>query len=244
MQNFTSNAIKYTEKGSVTLSVTLKDSNLIISCKDTGQGISEESMEQLFVPFVRFNEKRNVNIQGTGLGLSVVKKIVDSMNGEITVSSVVDEGSIFTASVPVEVFSGVDNCAKPEKDVVQIDLSNLKILCVDDTVINVKVIQQLLSKEGIGVDAAFSGSEAITKCEETEYDVIFMDHMMPEMDGIETFHAIRNGCPLNAKTPVVILTGNSEMKDIALYKEQGLDGHLVKPVLKDQLIDKIAELLG
>jgi len=244
MHNFVSNAIKYTEKGSISLSVSCTDNLLVISCKDTGQGISEASMKQLFDPFTRFNEKRNVNVQGTGLGLSVVKRIIDCMEGEISVESKVDEGSTFTAKIPVEIVSESDdkkvynNASSKE-----FDLSKLKVLCVDDSKVNVKVMQVLLSKEGMKVDTAYSAKEAIVACNEDKYDVVFMDHMMPEMDGIEAFHIIRKSSIYNDKTPVVMLTGNAASKYEEYYKEQGVDGYLIKPILKEQVLRMIRDVV-
>lgn len=249
IHNLVSNAIKYTETGTVTLTFSYMDGNLIITCADTGQGISKESMGALFDPFVRFNEKKNANIQGTGLGLSVVKKILDLMKGQITVSSEINKGSVFTVKIPVESASGSCKSVNISSDSANLytDISfiydNLNVLCVDDSKVNATVLVSMLNRFGISTDVAYSAKEGIKQAAENKYNIIFLDHMMPGMDGLEAFEEIRKTCPLNKETPVIMLTGNSGKSYEELYIQHGIDGWLVKPIIKDLLIAKIKEVI-
>lgn len=148
INNIVSNAIKYTESGYVSLDVTYESGRLCFVCSDSGQGMTKESLDSLFTPFVRFNEKKNTGIQGTGLGLSVVKKIVDSLEGKIDVNSTIGKGSVFTITIPVEVSSKNTNIkqstAKKEDTEIPADFSKITVLCVDDSIVNLKVMQSLL----------------------------------------------------------------------------------------------------
>lgn len=241
MNNFLSNALKYTDKGSITLQVAYSEGELVITCSDTGQGISEESKKTLFDPYVRCNENKNASIQGTGLGLSIVKRIIDNMKGEIFVDSSVNEGSTFTAIIPIEIYAeDYQNRNLPEDEK---PFQNKKALCVDDAKINLAVFSSLLNSIGMNADKAVSAAEAIEMAQENEYDIIFMDHMMPEMDGLEAFHYIRENSTKNSKTPIAMLTGNADSSYAKLYEEEGLDGYLTKPVTKAILLDVLKKLL-
>jgi len=244
--NLVSNAIKYTEKGCITLSVSYIDCNLIISCADTGQGISDENIDRLFDPYVRINEANNSHITGTGLGLSVVKKIIEVMNGEITVSSKVNEGSNFTVKLPLGVALNDENSLPVEEsdvDDTPFEFNKICCLCVDDSKVNVNVMVSILNQMGIQAEDASCGKEGIEKANAKKYDVIFMDHMMPEMDGIETIQYIRKNCKINAKTPFIMLTGNTDDSYGELYRNNGINEWLFKPVVKEQIKDKIISAL-
>lgn len=250
IHNIVSNGIKYTDKGSVELSISYEDGKLTIKCSDTGQGISEESQKVLFNPFVRFNENKNKLIQGTGLGLSIVKKIIDKMDGEITVSSKLNEGTTFTIVLPMEVFDKTVGYADNKKISsteeidfnTSVDFSHLNVLCVDDTQVNLSVFAGLLKKTNIQLDKAYSGEQGINFANKNRYDIIFMDHQMPQMDGVEAFRIIRESSKYNKKTPVVVLTANVGKEFEKQYKEIGFDDYLSKPVLKEQLIAMIQSL--
>lgn len=246
--NLVSNAIKYTEQGSIILSVAYEDGKLVIVCSDTGQGIAKESIGRLFDPYVRFNEERNAGIQGTGLGLSVVKKIIDNMDGSITVDSQVGTGSTFTVRVPVEIADGsCSRSAQADSAIVsgeKMSFEGMSALCVDDSQVNAQVMAALLNKIGMSSEVALGGAKALEMTAQKKYDVIFMDHMMPGIDGIETFKRIRESDCASRQTPIVMLTGNSGDTSEALYRETGVDGYLIKPVLKAQLEDMLAGLLS
>ncbi len=243
INNLVTNAIKYTNSGKVILDVDWDGKALLIKCADTGQGITEEAQKVLFDPFVRVNEEKNKLIQGTGLGLSIVKKIVEAMEGSIKVDSALGEGSTFTVIIPLEKCD--ESTIAEESDAVvvnsgSIDFSNKRILCVDDTRVNVTVFEGLLKTTGIAVDKAYSGMECLKLAETNKYDIIFMDHRMPNMDGVETFRCLRESDGINKDTPVVVLTANAGKEYEKEYEEIGFDGYLSKPVVKEKLISSIS----
>ncbi|MGN0347529.1 MAG: hybrid sensor histidine kinase/response regulator [Lachnospiraceae bacterium] len=246
--NFLSNAAKYTDEGKIIITVDFKkvdDQNidLMVSVKDTGRGIQEEDMKYLFEPFRRVDQKYNRTIEGTGLGLSIAKSLSDFLGGEIQVSSEYGIGSEFTFRVRQKVmeeetvgnyvYSGVRLDVKshePDKISEEIDSSKLFVLVVDDVVMNLKVFEALLKKTGIPVDRANSGFEALQMCEKKKYSIIFLDHMMPEMDGIECAHKIwsrEDG--LNRHTPIIMLTANAVEGVREQYLEEGFTDYLSKP---------------
>lgn len=233
MFNFASNAVKYTDAGSVCLMISYQKEQLSITCADTGQGMDEAALTSLFDPYVRFNESKNKNIKGTGLGLSIVKKIIDKMGGTVVVQSKLNEGSTFTATIPLKEYADLQKQDRKK------DYSQLSVLCVDDIEVTMVVLTMILKHIGIKADQAGSGREAIEMASKKQYDLIFLDHMMPQMDGIETFHVIRTQCLMNQSTPVVMLTGNDDEETFKLYQKEGLDGYLVKPASKDRLVEVI-----
>lgn len=248
INNIVSNAIKYTEKGYIELEVAYENGMLKIVCADSGQGISADAMDTLFDPYTRFNEKKNAKIQGTGLGLSVVKGLVNGMNGEITVESKLGIGTTFTIRIPIQPASVEEffSCENREDiiDVDNMDFGHLKVLCVDDSKVNLTMMAAMLNKVGINADEAFSGMQGIARADRTKYDVIFLDHMMPIMDGLETFDIIRKNSSLNFDTPIIMLSGNVDPEAAEVFKQHGAAGHLVKPVLKEKVLEMIARVTG
>lgn len=242
INNLVTNAIKYTSEGFVKLTVDYKEDILTIICEDSGQGMSESAIKSLFDPYVRFNEKSNKSIQGTGLGMSIVKKIIEKMNGEIDVLSKEKEGTTMTVRIPLCEYS-IDNlntslmCAADE-----VDYSELSVLCVDDIDINLMVFAAVLEGEGVQVDKADSGKRAIELADKNRYDIIFMDHMMPQMDGVEAMKLIKSESAMNKDTPIVMLTGNDSEHGEEFYKEAGAIGYLLKPAKKDEILDMIEEI--
>ena len=256
--NILSNAAKYTEKGSITLSFESRYQDgkmmLVINVKDTGIGISEENMEKLFTQFTRFDMEKNRNIEGTGLGLSLAKRLTDLMQGKIEVQSIYGVGSSFTVTVPQQV---VD--AEPIGDFHQkyssvagktgqyhqsFEAPDAKILVVDDTNVNLKVIVNLLKSTKIKVDTASSGRQCLEMVSQTAYDLIFMDHMMPEMDGIDTLAEMRKlkNFP-NQDTPVIMLTANAISGVREQFLQAGFTDYLSKPVSGDKLENMILKYL-
>ena len=249
--NVVNNAIKYTNSGSVTLTIQCgkKENdiqNIIYSVTDTGMGIKKESIPYLFTAFKRVDEEKNKYIEGTGLGLSIVKQLVDLMGGKITVNSVYTKGSTFIIEIPQTVINDAaigdyqvkekSGMVKKEEYVVSFTAPDAKVLVVDDNVSNQMVVTKLLRDTKVLVDTADSGKDALNKMLETKYDVIFMDHMMPEMDGIECLHLLREqkgGLCKNAK--VVALTANAGSESQALYAREGFDGYLLKPITGHEL---------
>lgn len=241
--NVLTNAVKYTEHGSVELYFSLngytKDWKplLKVEIKDTGKGITEQQKEKLFTRFQRLDEKgSNRGIEGTGLGLALTKKLLDEMNGSIGVESEIGKGSVFVITVPQKVTKGyisqfVKDDSEKKKEV---NLDGMRILVVDDTEINLVLMQKLLSLEGAIPEIAGSGAEAIELCKEDKYDLILMDHMMPKMDGVECFKHIRAEGK-NTKTKVIVLTANATAGIADEYRALGFDGYVSKPVNMNNL---------
>ncbi len=257
--NVLNNAIKYTKEGSVTLSIQctgINDgkANIVYTVTDTGVGIKKENIPHLFTAFKRVEEDQNHYIEGTGLGLAIVKELVELMGGSVSVNSVYTQGSTFIIEIPQTVtdFTEIGNINLEEKHTKNIsgvyhctfEAPSARILVVDDTVSNLLVIQKLLRDTKVIIDTAASGAEALEKTLENTYQVILMDHVMPEMDGIECFHKIRNqtgGLSKDAK--VVVLTANAGNDMRELYYKEGFDSYLIKPVNSSELEREVARLL-
>ncbi len=257
--NLLNNAVKYTTKGHVELRVECNEADdynveLLISITDTGMGIKKEDIPYLFDAFKRVDEGKNRHIEGTGLGLSIVKQLVELMDGTINVNSVYGEGSTFAVSIKQGVSdrSRVGELNIHNQQVVRnayecsFVAPEAKILIVDDNEMNLEVECRLLEDTDMRIDKALSGKEALEKCLTTHYDTIFMDHLMPGMDGIECLEALRDQAGgLNRNTPVIILTANAGSENRELYIKAGFDGYLVKPVsgvaMEDVLVRHIPE---
>ena len=228
--NLLSNALKYTNKGEVELYIRLDDDGkLKFDIKDTGVGIQKEDMSKLFMPFEQLDMRKNRNIVGTGLGLAISYNLCKIMGGNLWLESVYGKGSTFHVEVPF--VAPQEGIAEEEviavKDFFAPDAS---VLVVDDIEINLSVAEAMLSLFKITPDLAQSGSDAIELSNSKKYDVIFMDHMMPEMDGIEAVRILREGDGPNKHTAIVALTANavSGMKEMYLANE--FDGFLTKPL--------------
>ncbi len=244
--NLLNNAVKYTREGSVSLSVHCRKTEggkvlVTYTVDDTGMGIRRESIPHLFDAFRREDVEKNRYIEGTGLGLSIVKQLVELLGGEISVSSVYTKGSSFTVSIEQEV---ADERAIGRYDPAKLhtekrrklyhqsfEAPDARVLIVDDNSANLMVAEKLLRDTKVMTDRAESGKEALNLCLKNEYNLIFMDHMMPEMDGVECLHAIREQTGgLNKSTPVVALTANAGSENQALYSREGFDDYILKPV--------------
>lgn len=255
--NVLNNAVKYTAEGSVTLSIQCRKqehgcAQIVYSVADTGMGIKKENMPYLFSAFKRVDEEKNRHIEGTGLGLSIVKQLVNLMGGDISVNSVYTKGTTFIITIPQEVVSeeaigDMDiearhaiNARKRYKR--SFEAPKARILIVDDNEANLMVEEKLLRDTKVQTDTACSGAQCLQKTLKNRYDVILMDHLMPEMDGIVCLHEIRGQAGgLNQETPVIVLTANAGGESQKLYKREGFDGYLTKPVTGGQLE---AELLN
>lgn len=258
MFNLLSNAIKYTSEGTILFKVKeiqRKDRKILLEIivKDTGIGIKEEDKAQIFDRFERFDEKKNYAVEGTGLGLSIVKNLVELMNGSVEVESFYGEGSLFRARVwqeileerPGEVYRG-SNCDdirytleqlknavygnKGKRKRRSICFPGAKVLVVDDNQVNLKVASGLLKLYGIDAELAASGEECLEMVGKRTYDLIFMDQMMPEMDGIETLSRLREIKRGNKHTPVIALTANALVGVREEMLEKGFDDFLGKPM--------------
>ena len=256
LSNLLTNAVKYTPSGTITFRIRWAGNkegvNLIASVEDTGIGISEENQKRLFDTFERFDHEKNHNIEGTGLGLSITKQLVDLMQGEIGVYSELGKGSLFYVEIPQKVVSmkpigKLDEASHIEQNKVEKEkyhAPEARILVVDDVRMNVKVIQSLLKRTRIQIDTATSGEECLALAKKNAYDLILLDHMMPEMDGVETFQKLReNTSGLNYGTPVIALTANAIEGAKEEYKALGFDDYLSKPIKGEELEDMIRRYL-
>ncbi|WP_029231075.1 DegV family protein [Butyrivibrio sp. VCB2006] len=253
--NLLNNAVKYTNEGTVTLHIEkedIKDENvrIIYSVSDTGMGIKEDSIPYLFDAFQRIDEERNTKIEGTGLGLSIVKQLVELMNGEIAVNSVYSQGSTFTVSLwqkvsnPAPVgeinITSYGSVRDNKRYEASFSAPEARILIVDDNEMNLEVERKLLDGTSITVDTVTSGAEALARTIAVRYDIIFMDHLMPVMNGIECLQAIRKQSGgLNNHVPVIVLTANAGSENRVLYNSSGFDGYLLKPVSGTQVEEMI-----
>lgn len=255
--NLLSNAVKYTKKGSITYVVTgqktdEKTFDLDISVTDTGQGIKSENISHLFESFTRFDEGKNKYIEGTGLGLSITKQLVDLIGGSIDVSSTYGAGSTFHVIIPIKI---IDNspmgplesaveATHHQSETYSFKAPGAKILAVDDNPINLAVLKGLLRDTEIEVTTAISGAECIQKCHDTKFDLILMDHMMPEMDGVETLHNLRASTDdLNSFTAVAVLTANAYGDVREQYLSEGFIDYISKPIDISKLYRTLARLI-
>lgn len=252
IMNLLTNAVKYTEKGTVKLIVSgsFNDGGFVlkVDVSDTGIGIAEENLPQLFTQFQRFDLQRNRNIEGTGLGLSIVKRLCDLMSGTITARSVLGSGSTFTVELPQKVVDStpcggvnLNYSAGAEHEYHHsFEAPEAKILAVDDLPVNLLVIANLLKETRIKIDTAGSGRECLDKCSQQKYDLILMDHMMPEMDGVQTFEKLHGDkTSPNFETPVIMLTANALAGMREQYMDVGFADYVSKPVRGAKLEEAI-----
>lgn len=252
--NLLTNAVKYTEKGSITLSVYRVSSNdstvrLRISVEDTGIGIKEEDKEHLWKSFQRLDEQHNRGIEGTGLGLAITHKYVELMGGCLRLNTKYGQGSEFWFDIdqgivdpePIGEFKREAQNLNRKVDIYRegFEAPEANILVVDDVKVNLVVIKGLLKNAGMQIDTAESGAEAIEKMRGKRYDIVFLDHMMPEMDGMETLSRIKEDPDIDsASTPIVALTANAISGVEKMYREHGFTDYLSKPV-DPSLLEKI-----
>ncbi|MDE6664551.1 MAG: DegV family EDD domain-containing protein [Lachnospiraceae bacterium] len=256
--NVLTNAVKYTNEGAVTFtviadSVSGDDVCLKIVVADTGIGIRKEDLEHIYDSFKRADAKKNIKVEGSGLGLSITKQLVDLMDGEIMVDSIYTKGSIFTIILPQKVID-----AEPIGDVKflkrgseafkeyqpKFEAPEARVLIVDDNNMNSMVASKLLKETKVKVDVARSGKECLEMTKRKFYNVILMDYMMPQMDGVETLKALRrqeNG--LCRDSAVIVLSANSAAESGWHYLEAGFDGYLEKPIQGELLEAEILKFI-
>ncbi len=258
LTNLLTNAIKYTNEGGVIFSITKskideKNLNLIFSIKDTGIGIKESSIPYLFDSFNRVDDSTTHQIEGSGLGLTIVRELVDLMDGSIHVTSTYGEGSIFTVSLPQEIISAspIGNLTNAiNKHATTLMTENFmapgaRVLIVDDVPINLKVFCGLLKDTLMDIDTAATGRECLTKIQTNSYDLIFLDHMMPDLNGVETLEQIKHlNKDKKLRTPIIMLTANAILGAKEDYLNMGFDDYLSKPIQKDKLIALIKRYLS
>ncbi|MBQ0042746.1 MAG: response regulator [Lachnospiraceae bacterium] len=255
--NLLTNAVKYTDTGRVTLHASGRENDeaflLTIAVKDTGRGIKPEAQKVLFDAFQRIDEKKDRRTEGTGLGLNITKHLINMMGGTLSVESVYELGSSFTVSIPQVVmseepigevdFSKKQGGPKIERESL-IEAPNANILVVDDVKTNLKVMTGLLKQSKVKVDTALSGAECLKMAAEKRYNMIFLDHMMPEMDGLETMYELKNmESSKNKETPVIMLTANAVRGAKEQYMEHGFAGYLTKPCKGVELEEMMSRFL-
>lgn len=254
--NILTNAVKYTHEGSVTLRIRWKSAGdgkkilLIVSVEDTGIGISDENKEKLFGSFERFDNEKNKGIEGTGLGLAITKQLVELMDGNIGVYSTIGKGSLFYVEIPQEIAAlgelGDININKRTQNTVykeKLVVPDKRILVVDDVKVNLKVIEGLLKKTQIQIETADGGAKCIEKAYNKKYDVILLDHMMPEIDGEDALKEIKKEGCINHDTPVIVLTAYVMAGAREKYIEKGFDDYLSKPVSGEDLEDMLIKYI-
>jgi CheY-like chemotaxis protein/anti-sigma regulatory factor (Ser/Thr protein kinase) len=239
--NICSNAVNYTNKGDVRFTAACTENKLIFKVQDTGIGIKPEDIKELFSPFMRVEAAKTRNVKGTGLGLPISKSFVDMMGGSIDVASEYGKGAVFIVTVPKRLGdeSKIVRVAASAKNKVPFTAPEAKALVVDDNDLNLKVAFRLLSLYGIAVDIVPSGADAISAVKNTDYDIVFMDHMMPEMDGIQAAGKIREIGGKFAALPIIALTANATRGVRDIFLTSGLDDYLPKPIEIDKLGDML-----
>jgi len=253
--NLLSNAVKYTKEGSVTLDLScrLEGAYAVLCYKviDTGSGIKQEDFKKLFGKFERIEEEKNRNIEGTGLGLNIAYRLLMLMDSELKVKSEYQKGSEFYFELkqkivnvePVGNFSErLELVAEREKNVVSFVASEAEILVVDDNDMNRTVFAGLLDNTKINVFEASSGEECIRMLKEHKYHMVFLDHMMPNMDGIQTFEIIKEQ-NLCEDVPVIMFTANAMAGEKEKYLHKGFQDFLPKPVVVEQLHEIVLKYL-
>ncbi len=257
LNNLLSNAVKYTEQGSITFSAQgvweQEQFYLDIAVEDTGIGIREEDLDKLFESFLRLELKKNRNIEGSGLGLSITKKLVDNMQGTMKVTSEYGKGSCFSVRIPQIVVNAIPMGKLGHKKMMStrdgkaesyLRMPDARILVVDDNQMNLKVMKALLKRTQIQVDVASGGNECLQMTKNQIYDLILMDHMMPEPDGVQTLHSIRGDANnVNQETEIIVLTANAVEGAAEEYKNYGFSDYLTKPVDSRRLEDMLGKFL-
>jgi signal transduction histidine kinase/CheY-like chemotaxis protein len=228
--NLLSNSAKYTREGGAKLDVSIdpQTNELVFSLRDTGIGIKEEDYSRLFRPFERLDIMKNRTTQGTGLGLPISSNFCKLMGGSLSVESVYGEGSCFTVRLPYISADGLETPIKEGADI--FSAPNFRVLVVDDIDINLQVAEAMLQMFDMTPSLAASGPEAIQKVTECDYDIVFMDHMMPDMDGVEATALIRAMGGRHADLPIIALTANVANNAERHFLSHGFTGFLPKPL--------------
>ncbi len=256
--NLLTNAVKYTDHGEVTLSVSLVENGetakIRFSVKDTGAGIHEEDQKVLFTAFQRVDEKKNRNIEGTGLGLAICVATLSLMNSELELQSEYGKGSEFSFildqpvvdSSPIGIFNIEDEERKQKVEITRDSFTapEARLLVVDDVKMNLNVFVHLLKNTKMKIDTALRGQEALDKIRSEQYDIVFMDHLMPEMDGVETLKkGVGEGIINTSKMPVIALTANAITGAKEMFLSEGFVDYLSKPIESKRLAEMIVKYL-
>lgn len=258
--NLLANAVKYTEEGSVTLAISQEEgaaagmAKLKFSVVDTGIGIRKEDLGSLYDVFQRVDSQNNLRVEGSGLGLSIAKQLLDLMGGEIMVDSIYTKGSVFTVVLeqqivnlqPIGAVNFLATDRRPQGNYYKqsFEAPEARILVVDDNSMNTRIVENLLKLTKVQVDTANSGAECLKKTKGKYYHVILMDYMMPGMNGVEALQAVRkqeNG--LCRDSAVVVLTANSLTEAQHICETNRFDGYLEKPIVGKRLEEEVLRFL-
>jgi CheY-like chemotaxis protein/HPt (histidine-containing phosphotransfer) domain-containing protein/anti-sigma regulatory factor (Ser/Thr protein kinase) len=236
LTNICGNAVKYTEKGQVKLKLSAADTMITFEISDTGMGIRKEDIPKLFDSFERFNTQKTRSIIGTGLGLPISKSCVDMMGGTIQVDSEYGHGSVFTIMVPLVAGKKTEvQYKKAGFKEYNIHAPDAAVLIVDDNEFNLRVAQGLLGLFGIIAKTVASGMDAIDMVKKETFDIVFMDHMMPDMDGVEATAAIRTLGSEFETLPIIALTANAVHGMKEMFLSHGFNDFIAKPINVDEL---------
>lgn len=234
--NLISNAIKYTHEGGIHVNIDYKNNELVFSCKDTGLGITQQAQTQLFEPFTQDNTDENQFIQGTGLGLSITKSLCEIMHGHINVVSEIHEGSVFTATIPMDaarLTKVVDETQEPGKKLI----NKLHVLVVEDNLVNQIVLKGLLKKIDCTFDVCDDGLQALDYLRNNKHpDVVMSDIQMPNMNGYELIKAIRADDNLKHLN-VLALTATATVEEHMKTEQAGFDGFFTKPIERNKVVE-------
>ncbi len=256
--NLLTNAVKYTKEGEIVLGMYLAEAGnpakIRVSVKDTGIGIRKEDQKELFSAFKRVDEKKNRNIEGTGLGLAICVNILELMNSELVLESEYGRGSVFSFILEQDVVNEAplgEFRVFEEEITRKVEVTNenftapdARILVVDDVKLNLTVFAKLLKKSKMKIDTANTGEESLDMIRSQNYDIVFMDHLMPEMDGIETLKkGIEEGIIDTKKVPVIVLTANAIAGARESFISEGFTDYLSKPIDIRQLIEMLIKYL-
>lgn len=254
--NLLTNAVKYSEQGSVTLKMDCEkiegdECTLYVEVRDTGIGIREEDMEKLFESFRRLDERKNRNIEGTGLGMAIVQGILEMMDSKIEVKSDYGKGSTFSFRFkqgivnpePIGEYRRHREEHIEDADTKVLRVINADILVVDDNDMNLKVAKGLMKRLNLVPDTVNSGKKAIEMIKNKHYDIILMDHMMPVLDGIETLKILRDEKLVDETTTVIALTANAIAGAKEMYINEGFTDYMSKPIIPKQLENTLVQYL-
>ncbi|MEW9798218.1 ATP-binding protein [Alteromonas sp. CYL-A6] len=239
--NLLTNAIKFTDQGSITLVALLKTfrdkTNLLITVSDTGTGMTEQTLSSLFEPFIQGDKRVDAHKLGTGLGMAIVKEIVDRLDGEIEVSSRPGEGSCFDIVVPLDTSEQMQDNEPVSTDIDDPAAArSLSVLVVDDNEVNRYVVLAMLEQLNLSADVAVNGVEALKAAQAKLYDLILMDVVMPELDGIEASRQLVVQGLVHAGTVIAALTANTSDADRLAAERAGMHFFLAKPLVKPEMI--------
>ena len=242
--NVAGNAVKFTNEGKITIRAAfnkIDEDNIILKLifEDTGIGIKEEDKKRLFESFTQLDGSRSRNAEGTGLGLAITKHLAELMGGTLDLESEYGKGSTFTVEVPQHVVDWEPVSDVSKTGAITFTAPAAKVLVTDDNPVNLSIAEGLLEPLKMNITKASSGEEAVELCKDNDYDIIFMDHMMPEMDGVETMHAIREKYPEYEKKPIIALTANTVGNAREMLLGEGMDDFVAKPVDVKSLVGTV-----